>query len=291
MHAIPAGLANKIGSERHAQANNKLLAMHLYGDIGARRRGQTGAETLDAARPSLSTRRAACRVSCSLHGHRARRRGRRRRVGRGRGRGPEAEGVLPALLREGAPHPADRPGVPHGRGAPGGGGGHHGRDAGQRGSDRAHGGARRGRRARRARAAPPVPGRRPRGRGRVPRHRPRARRVAGVPRHGAGAGVPRVAAPGAPPRRHRVRRAVLVDHRGRRRARRAAPHVPPRRRLPAARHEQPVQDAPRHHPVQLRARDGGVRAGLAREGDHDPGVRAPELLGPGTITSPSRGSR
>ena len=53
MHAIPAGLANKIGSERHAQANNKLLAMHLYGDIGARRRGQTGAETLDAARPSL----------------------------------------------------------------------------------------------------------------------------------------------------------------------------------------------------------------------------------------------
>ena len=40
MHAILGGLANKIGSERHAKANTKLRAMHLNGSIGHRSASQ-----------------------------------------------------------------------------------------------------------------------------------------------------------------------------------------------------------------------------------------------------------
>ncbi|KAG2546008.1 hypothetical protein PVAP13_9KG028041 [Panicum virgatum] len=177
MHAIPAGLANKIGSERHAQANNKLLAMHLYGDIRARRRGQTGAETLDAARPSLPP--VALHAEC-----------------------PAVSMATTASTTrdDGAPPP------------------------------------------RRAVAAV-----------RVLRHPfPDVGLGDGVERptsRSSGSTAPLPSCPtcrsGGPP----------PWSAGRHRARRAAPHVPPRWRLPAARHEQPVQDARRHHPDQLRALD------------------------------------
>ncbi|CAN6309374.1 unnamed protein product [Urochloa humidicola] len=49
----------------------------------------------------------------------------------------------------------------------------------------------------------------------------------------------------------------FVDHGNRRGARYLAPHVPPRRRVPAARHEQPLHHALRDHPGQFRRRRHG----------------------------------